>query len=98
VIAHVLAEHGILVSPIDDVLRQYFAQCAITASVQTLAKAALFLADRAGGTTILDEASVRRVNAVLLTSGRRSCPATERSAYGARPWARRGTPLAVSPP
>ena len=68
-IAHVLAEHGHLHNPIDDVLRQYFAQCAITASVQTLAKAALFLADRSGANTVLDEPTVRRVNAVLLTSG-----------------------------
>ncbi|MCV7230154.1 glutaminase A [Mycolicibacterium komossense] len=68
-IAHVLAEHGYLENPIDVVLQQYFSQCAITASVKTLATAALFLADRSGPSAILDEASVRRVNAVLLTSG-----------------------------
>jgi glutaminase len=68
-IAHVLAEHGYLGNPIEDVLRQYFAQCAITANVRTLAKAALFLADRSGASTVLDGPTVRRVNAVLLTSG-----------------------------
>ncbi|ORA39422.1 glutaminase A [Mycobacterium aquaticum] len=68
-IAHVLAEHGHLQNPIDDVLRQYFAQCAITADVRALARAALFLADRSAAACVLDEDSVRRVNAVLLTSG-----------------------------
>lgn len=68
-IAHVLAEHGRLVNDIDRVLPQYFAQCAITASVQTIARAGLFLADRTGGHVVLDAATVRRVNAVLLTSG-----------------------------
>ncbi|WP_082944568.1 glutaminase A [Mycobacterium sp. 852013-50091_SCH5140682] len=68
-IAHVLAEHGHLHNPIDEVLRQYFAQCAITADVRALARAALFLADRNDAACVLDEDSIRRVNAVLLTSG-----------------------------
>jgi glutaminase len=68
-IAHVLAEHGFLHNPIEQVLPQYFAQCAVTANVQTIARAALFLADRSAGDNPLDEATVRRVNAVLLTSG-----------------------------
>lgn len=68
-ITHVLAEHGRLVNDIDRVLPQYFAQCAIAASVRTIARAALFLADRTGERTVLDDDSVRRVNAVLLTSG-----------------------------
>jgi glutaminase len=68
-IAHVLAEHGHLQNPIDEVLRQYFAQCAITADVRALARAALFLADRSDAACVLDEDSIRRVNAVLLTSG-----------------------------
>lgn len=68
-IAHVLAEHGVLHNPIDHVLQQYFGQCAITADVQTLARATLFLADRTSDTRLLDDASIRRVNAVLLTSG-----------------------------
>ncbi|AHD24136.1 glutaminase (plasmid) [Rhodococcus pyridinivorans SB3094] len=68
-IAHVLAEHGKLVNGIDRVLTQYFAQCAVAASAQTVAKAALFLADRSAEQEILDGASARRVNAVLLMSG-----------------------------
>lgn len=68
-IAHVLAEHGRLSNDIDHVLGQYFGQCAISASVQTLARAALFLADRRRPSMHLDAATVRRVNAVLLTSG-----------------------------
>lgn len=68
-IAHVLAEHGRLVNDIDRILPQYFAQCAITASVRTIARAGLFLADRTGLHDVLDAATVRRVNAVLLTSG-----------------------------
>jgi glutaminase len=68
-IAHVLAEHGHLHNPISDVLQQYFAQCAITADVQSLARAALFLADRSDTDAVLDEDTLRRVNAVLLTSG-----------------------------
>lgn len=68
-IAHVLAEHGLLRNPIEQVLHQYFCQCAITANAQTIARAALFLSDRARADNPLDDESVRRVNAVLLTSG-----------------------------
>ncbi len=68
-IAHVLAEHGRLNNDIGEVLRQYCAQCAITTTVQTVAKAALFLADRRHDCGQLDSATIRRVNAVLLTSG-----------------------------
>jgi glutaminase len=68
-IAHVLAEHGKLANDIDAVLSQYFAQCAIEASVRAIARSALFLADRSTVPAFLDSATVRRVNAVLLTSG-----------------------------
>jgi len=68
-IAHVLAEHGKLINSIDRVLTQYFAQCAIAASVRTVARSALFLADRSADQEVLDSASARRVNAVLLMSG-----------------------------
>lgn len=68
-IAHVLAEHGKLVNGIDEVLAQYFAQCAIAATAEAVATSALFLADRSGHPRILDDASIRRVNAVLLMSG-----------------------------
>lgn len=68
-IAHVLAEHGRLLHGVDAVLAQYFEQCAITASPLAVARAALLLADRGGGRGPLDAATVRRVNAVLLTAG-----------------------------
>ncbi|MET0473339.1 MAG: glutaminase A [Mycobacterium sp.] len=68
-IAHVLAEHGMLTHGIEHVLTQYFQQCAITASVRALTRAALFLADRHPRRGWLDAPTIRRVNAVLLTSG-----------------------------
>ena len=66
-IAHVLAEHGRLQTPIAELLEQYFSQCAITATTTDLARASLFLASR--DAEVLDAASIRRVNAVLLTAG-----------------------------
>lgn len=68
-LAHVLTEHGRLSCGIEGLLAQYCRQCAITADVQTLARAALFLADRRRHPSDLDPATVRRINAVLLTSG-----------------------------
>lgn len=68
-IAHVLAEHGRLQNPIADVLRQYFAQCAITASAVDVARAGLFLARRSRSHSALEPETIRRVNAVLLTAG-----------------------------
>lgn len=68
-IAHVLADHGLLKNSIEHVLTQYFRQCAIKASVRTLARAALFLADRKAHHVHLAASTIRRVNAVLLTSG-----------------------------
>ncbi|MFC5993763.1 glutaminase A [Pseudonocardia hispaniensis] len=68
-IAHVLAEHRRLQNPIDEVLDQYFAQCAIAASARTVAASALFLAERNRAAGPLDPSMSRRVNAVLLISG-----------------------------
>ncbi|MCK8613963.1 glutaminase A [Gordonia sp. C13] len=68
-LAHVLAEHGRLSCGIERLLAQYCHQCAITADVQTVARAALFLADRRRLPSGLAPATVRRINAVLLTSG-----------------------------
>lgn len=68
-IAHVLAEHGRLLHDVETTLTQYFRQCAIAASTTALARSALFLADRGRTFGPLDEATVRRVNAVLLTGG-----------------------------
>jgi len=66
-IAHVLAEHGRLQTPIAELLEQYFSQCAITATTTDLARASLFLASR--DADVLDAPSIRRVNAVMLTAG-----------------------------
>lgn len=68
-IAHVLAEHDRLLGGIDTVLAQYFRQCSLTASASTAARSALFLADRRTHDSFLDTATIRRVNAVLLTAG-----------------------------
>lgn len=68
-IAHVLAEHGRLLNGVDAVLSQYFEQCALAATATAVARSALFLADRGRVRSVLDEPSIRRVNAVLLTAG-----------------------------
>lgn len=69
-LAHILAEHDGLGNDIGPLLRQYCHQCSITASVSTLALAGLFLADRGhAATEALSAATVKKVNAVLLTSG-----------------------------
>ena len=68
-LAHVLAEHGRLLNDVDDVLFHYYAQCAITGTAAGMARAARFLADRRWHDRVLDAADVRRMNAVLLTSG-----------------------------
>lgn len=68
-LAHVLAEHGRLFSSVDEVLAEYYAQCALTASAVGIARAGRFLADRRLHGSVLDSCTVRRLNAVLLTSG-----------------------------
>ncbi|MGE0170351.1 glutaminase A [Nocardioides sp.] len=68
-LAHMLAEHGQLLNDVDVVLAHYYAQCAITASALSVARASRFLADRQMPDRVLDPANVRRINAVLLTSG-----------------------------
>jgi glutaminase len=68
-IAHVLAENGRLIHDVADVLRQYFRQCAIAATASAVSRACLFLSDRGRSRGPLDEPTVRRVNAVLLTGG-----------------------------
>jgi len=68
-IAHVLTEHGRLLNSVDDVLDHYFRQCSLTATTTAVARSALFLADRSSHRGPLDTATIRRVNAVLLTAG-----------------------------
>lgn len=68
-IAHVLAEHGRLIHPVETVLEEYFRQCALTASAETVARAAHFLVDRRPSAVGIDPTDARRINAVTLTSG-----------------------------
>ncbi|MHA7270583.1 glutaminase [Arthrobacter sp. HLT1-20] len=70
--AHLLASYGNLENPVDDVLANYFAQCALELSCEDLAKASLFLARdgvSAGGSPFLQPSQSKRVNAVMLTCG-----------------------------
>lgn len=70
--AHLLASYGNLENPVDDVLANYFNQCALEMSCEDLAKASLFLARHgvaAGGTPFLSPNQSKRVNAVMLTCG-----------------------------
>lgn len=70
--AHLLASYGNLENPVDDVLANYFNQCALEMSCEDLAKSALFLARHgvsAGGTPFLSPNQSKRVNAVMLTCG-----------------------------
>lgn len=68
-IAHMLAERGRLIHPVEVVLEEYFHQCAMTASVRTVARAAHFLVDRRAAAVGIDATDARRINAVTLTSG-----------------------------
>ncbi len=68
-IAHLLAEAGRIQTPIPTLLRAYFRQCAIEASAEDTARAALFLAAKGQQRHVLDFENRRRVNAVLLTAG-----------------------------
>ena len=67
-ITHVLAQYGRLQHDIDLVLAEYVRQCAISTHALAVARSGRFLATR-GVRGPLDPASVRRVNAVLLTAG-----------------------------
>lgn len=68
-IAHLLAEAGRIANPIPLLLRNYFRQCAIEASTDDTARAALFLARKDQKHHVLGFEERRRVNAVLLTAG-----------------------------
>ncbi|WP_456695676.1 glutaminase A [Aeromicrobium sp. P5_D10] len=67
-IAHLLAGHGRLQNPVEDVLATYHRQCAIAASSLTVARASRLLVDRRCEVGI-DRDNVRRINAVLMTAG-----------------------------
>lgn len=68
-IAHILADAGRIDNPIPVLLRNYFRQCAIEASVEDTAKAALFLAHKSQRHHVIEFENRRRVNAVMLTAG-----------------------------
>ncbi|MFF8430671.1 glutaminase [Streptomyces sp. NPDC016566] len=71
-LAHFMASYGNLDNPVDTVLAQYYAQCALSASCRDLALAGLFLARHgvlADGTRLLSDGEAKQVNATLLTCG-----------------------------
>ena len=71
-LAHLLASYDNLECPVEEVIEQYVAQCALSMSCRELAMAGLFLAsDGLGtdGTRLLSERQAKRVNAVMLTCG-----------------------------
>jgi glutaminase len=71
-LAHLLASYGALAHPVDVVLDQYTALCAIAMSCQDLARTAGFLARhglRADGSRLLSRSNAKRLNATMLTCG-----------------------------
>jgi glutaminase len=71
-LAHLVADYGNLTNPVDAVLDQYTAQCAIAMSCADLARAAGFLARhglRADGNRLLSRSDAKRLNATMLTCG-----------------------------
>jgi glutaminase len=71
-LAHFIASYGNLHNPVETVLAQYYAHCAITASCRDLALAGLFLARhglRGDGSRLLTRSQAKRINAVMMTCG-----------------------------
>jgi glutaminase len=71
-LAHLLASYGNLHHPVDAVLDQYIAQCAIAMNCRDLALAGGFLARHgvgAGGHRLLSRSDAKRLNATMLTCG-----------------------------
>jgi glutaminase len=71
-LAHLLASYGNLEHPVDEVIGQYVAQCAVSMTCRELALAGLFLARdgvTSDGTQLLDPRQTKRINAVMLTCG-----------------------------
>ncbi|MEY9842999.1 glutaminase [Streptacidiphilus sp. BW17] len=71
-LAHFIASHGNLVNPVDTVLTEYYAHCAIAASCRDLAQTGLVLARhglRVDGSRLLSRSEAKRINAILLTCG-----------------------------
>ncbi len=72
-LAHFMKGFGCLTHEVNEILRVYFAQCALSASCVSLARAGLFLAhggsDPWTGRRIVSVDLARRINAVMLTCG-----------------------------
>lgn len=71
-LAHFLASYGNLKNPVEDVIRAYINQCAISASCTDLALASHFLAsngDCRHGTGLLSPLQTKRINALMSTCG-----------------------------
>jgi glutaminase len=71
-LAHLLTSYGNLVNPVETVLDQYTAQCAIAMTCRDLAVAGGFLARhglRADGRRLLSRSDAKRLNATMLTCG-----------------------------
>jgi glutaminase len=71
-LAHLVASYSNLTNPVDAVLDQYTAQCAIAMSCGDLARAAGFLARhglRSDGSRLLSRSDAKRLNATMLTCG-----------------------------
>jgi glutaminase len=72
-LANFLKASNNLRSPVADVLKVYFNQCALSMNCRQLARAALFLAqegaDPLTGTKVTTPLRARRINAIMMTSG-----------------------------
>ncbi|WP_370466748.1 glutaminase [Streptacidiphilus sp. PB12-B1b] len=71
-LAHLLADHGRLDNPVNDVLEHYFWQCSLAMDCRDLALASGFLARhglRADTGRLLTRSEAKRVNAVMLIGG-----------------------------
>ncbi len=71
-IAYLMQSFGNIHNDVDQVLRNYFSQCALRMSCSDLAKAFYFLSNKGvalNGQRLLTEKQTRRLNALLATSG-----------------------------
>ncbi|MBY5992612.1 glutaminase B [Ferrimonas balearica] len=71
-IAYLMKAFGNFHNDVDEVLRTYFAHCAVRMSCADLAKAAFFLSNQGvtlGGRRLVSERQTRQINALLATSG-----------------------------
>jgi glutaminase len=100
-LAHLLASYHALTHPVDVVLDQYTALCAIAMSCRDLARAAGFLARqglRADGGQLLSRSDAKLLNATMLTCGTTTAPVSSRTVpIRRRSWRRSGWPTRSVP-